>query len=187
MPKYFVGQPVGDRALVRPFIEEGLSRASSSLLNWFVKYVNLLQRMVLLDTCMRKREANTHGGGWGDLCLGGDTQSNPGIVVDSMAVILVKRGVVITHNVIGHVTVSQVLSLTLSSGVFNEWGHILPVLIRMMITGSIRLWELKTEGIWLLRECSGGMPENQSLTTGCRASGTTLAWERGGWAGIGRR
>jgi hypothetical protein len=126
LPKYFVGR---DRALVRPFIEEGLSRASSSLLNWFVKYVNLLQRIVWLDICMRKREANTHGGGWGGLCLGGDTQINPGIVVDSMAVILGKLGAIINHNVIAHVTVSHVLCLCLCNSVFDGWGHMLPVLI----------------------------------------------------------
>ena len=61
------------------------------------------------------------------------------MVVDSMAVILVKRGVIISHNVIGHVTVSQVFCLTLCSGIFNGWGHILPALIRTMIAGSIRL------------------------------------------------
>ena len=64
-----------------------------------------------------------------------------------MAVILVKRGVIISHNVIGHVTASQVLCLTQCNGVFNGWGHILPVLIHTMIAGSVRLWELKTEGI----------------------------------------
>jgi hypothetical protein len=42
LPKDFRGPPMGDRALVRNFIEEGWSGASCSLLNFVVKCANLL-------------------------------------------------------------------------------------------------------------------------------------------------
>jgi hypothetical protein len=92
LPKDFIGQPIGDRALARPFIEEDLSRARHSVPSWcFVKYVNLLRWKVLLDMCMRKSEVWTYWGLRGDLCLSRDIQSNPVIVhvVNSMIAMLV--------------------------------------------------------------------------------------------------
>jgi hypothetical protein len=48
LPKNLIGQPTGDKALGRPFIEEGSSRTGRSDPSW-VKYVNLFQREVWLD------------------------------------------------------------------------------------------------------------------------------------------
>jgi hypothetical protein len=42
LPKDFRGPPIGDRLLVRNFIEEGCSGAGCSLLNVIIKCVNLL-------------------------------------------------------------------------------------------------------------------------------------------------
>jgi hypothetical protein len=41
LPKDFIGQPIGDRALARPFIEEALNRACRNVPSWVVKYDNL--------------------------------------------------------------------------------------------------------------------------------------------------
>jgi len=42
LPKHFRGPPIGDRVLVRNFIEEGCSRAGCSLLNVVIKRVDHL-------------------------------------------------------------------------------------------------------------------------------------------------
>jgi hypothetical protein len=83
---------IGDRTLVRSFIEEGLSRARAShrVPSWVVKHDNLLQLVkASLDTCMWKAEVSTHGGWCGGPRLGREIKSNPGIVVDNMRAMLV--------------------------------------------------------------------------------------------------
>jgi hypothetical protein len=130
LPKYFIGRPNGDRALRRPFIGDGSSRTSCSVPSWAVKYVNL---NVWLDVYFWRSEISTHGGWWGGLCLCGDIQSNPSIVVDS----IIAR-VIIAHVAIAHVEVPQILWLTLRSMVFDGWGHILPVFFWPINTSSQR-------------------------------------------------
>jgi hypothetical protein len=61
--------------------------------------------------------------------VGGDIQSNPSIVVDSVIAILMRCGVIVGHIIEAHVDVTQVLWLTLYSDVFDGWGHALPVLV----------------------------------------------------------
>lgn len=68
--------------------------------------------------CMKEKEVTTHGGWWG-LCLGGNIQSDPGIVVDTIIAMLVCRRAIIGHIVIAHVNVPQVWWLTLGSNVFD--------------------------------------------------------------------
>jgi hypothetical protein len=89
---------------VRPFIKEGSSRASCSVQSWVAEYADLLQRKAWLDMRMRKREVSTYGVRRGGLGLGGDFQSNPGTVVDSMIAMLVLRRV-IGYIVIAHVNI----------------------------------------------------------------------------------
>src|SRR3984957_11026750 len=94
LPKQFIGRPVGDWVLVRQLVEEGLSRTSRSVQSQVIKYTNLLRRRVRLDMCMQNKTGlSTHGGWWGDLCLCGDIQSNPGMVVDGMTMMVVWRRV----------------------------------------------------------------------------------------------
>jgi hypothetical protein len=128
LPEGFIGYPIGDRALVRHFINEVSSRASCSVLSWVVEYVDLLRRNVWLDVCTRKNEVSTHGGWWGSLGMGGDILINPGIVVDNVIAMLMQCGMIIGHIIGAHVNIPQVLWLTLCSDVFDGWGHALPVL-----------------------------------------------------------
>jgi hypothetical protein len=75
---------------------------------------------------MWKGDVSTHGDRWGGLCLGGDIQRNPNIVIDTTITMLVWRRGIIRHIV---VEVLQALWLTLCSGVFDRWGPIYPVLV----------------------------------------------------------
>jgi hypothetical protein len=84
---------------------------------------------------MRESEVGTYGRWWGGVCLSRDIRSNPGIVVDSMIKMLVKR-----RAIIGVITVLQVLQLTLCGDVFDGYGHILPVLVCPMISTSSIRW-----------------------------------------------
>ena len=93
LPEDFTGSSwaIGDRALVRSFVEESLSmaRATHRVPSWVVNHDNLLMLKVLSDTCMRKGEISTHGDWCGGLCLGRKIKSNPDIVVGNMRVVLV--------------------------------------------------------------------------------------------------
>ena len=73
---------------------------------------------------MQKIEVGTHGGWRGGLCLC-LRRGNPRKVVDYMIVVLM----VVGHVIIAHVSVPQVLWLSLGSDTFDGWGHILPVLV----------------------------------------------------------
>ena len=87
---------------------------------------------------MWESEVGAYRGWWSGLCLclSRDIERNPGIVVDSMIAMLMSQKMII--GVIAHVNVPHVLQLTLYSDVFNEWGHILPFLVWLMIlTNSI--------------------------------------------------
>ena len=59
---------MGDRALDRPFTEEGWTRTSCSVLRWAVKYDDLLKQKVWSGMGIGMSEVGTHGN-WGGLCL----------------------------------------------------------------------------------------------------------------------
>jgi hypothetical protein len=75
---------IRDGVLVRPFIEEGLSRASCSVLTRVVERFDVLWWRVWLDVCIRKREGSTHVGWWVNLRSGTVILSNSSIVGDTM-------------------------------------------------------------------------------------------------------
>jgi hypothetical protein len=79
-----------------------------------------------------------------DLHFGRVVLSNSSMVSDTMITMPVRRRTIVGHVVIAHVIVPRVLWLTQSSGIFDEWRHILPGLILAMITSSIRCCELET-------------------------------------------
>ena len=89
LSKEFINLHIGNRALEGPFIRDGSSRVSCSIQSWVAEYANLLQRKAWLDMRMRKREVSTYGVRRGGLGLGGDSQSNPGIVVNIIIAMLV--------------------------------------------------------------------------------------------------
>jgi hypothetical protein len=69
---------------------------------------------------MRKSEVSTHRVRRAGLCLGGDFESSPSIVVDGRIMLEQRR------EIIGYIVMIP-QDLTLCSGVLDEWGQIFPV------------------------------------------------------------
>jgi hypothetical protein len=74
---------------------------------------------------MRQSEVSTHRVRWAGLCLDGDIESSPSIVVDGGIVLVQRREIIGCIVVISHVIVPQVLALC--SSILDGWGHIFPV------------------------------------------------------------